>query len=242
MKKSILKVFFILITGALGGMIFQAFILPYLATKEYFKQFEFVKILTEREVNLYPKETVIVRENKALQEAVERVERSVIGVRAQSKQGVILEGSGLILTTEGHVVVLGDLLPKGYDFSFFWEGEELPFEVLGVDKTGSLVKIKVEKTNLPTLPFADTERIKIGQRVFLVGIVFENGKAKKIVNEGIIKTFDEDFIRTNIFEKSSLAGSPLFDIEGNVLGLNTIDKEGKVIAISAKRIQEFTGF
>lgn len=242
MRKIFCKILFILIVGALGGIIFQAFILPYLATQDYFKQFGFVKILTEREVNLYPKETVIVRENRALQEAVEKVERAVIGVRAQSKQGKILEGSGLILTTEGHVVTLGDLLPKGYDFSFFWEGEKLPFEILEVDKIGSLVKLRVEKTNLPTLPFADMGKIKMGQRVFLVGVIFENGQAQKIVNEGIIKTFDEDLIRTNIFEKSTLTGSPLFDIEGNVLGLNTIDKEGKVIAISAKKIQEFTGF
>ena len=113
MRKFILRILFILAVGALGGIIFQAFILPYLATKDYFKQFGFVKILTEREVNLYPKETVVVRENKALQEAVEKVERSIVGIRAQSKQGKILEGSGLILTTEGHIVTLGDLLPKG---------------------------------------------------------------------------------------------------------------------------------
>ena len=226
----------------MGGIIFQAFILPYLATKDYFKQFGFVKILTEREVNLYPKETVVVRENKALQEAVEKVERSIVGIRAQSKQGKILEGSGLILTTEGHIVTLGDLLPKGYDFSFFLEGEKLSFEILEVDKTGNLVKVKIEKTNLSTLPFADMGKMKMGQRVFLVGIIFENGQLKKIVNEGIIKTFDEDLIRTNIFEKSTLTGSPLFDIEGNVLGLNTIDREGKVTAISIKKIREFTGF
>lgn len=242
MRKFILRILFILAVGALGGIIFQAFILPYLATKDYFKQFGFVKILTEREVNLYPKETVVVRENKALQEAVEKVERSIVGIRAQSKQGKILEGSGLILTTEGHIVTLGDLLPKGYDFSFFLEGEKLSFEILEVDKTGNLVKVKIEKTNLSTLPFADMGKMKMGQRVFLVGIIFENGQLKKIVNEGIIKTFDEDLIRTNIFEKSTLTGSPLFDIEGNVLGLNTIDREGKVTAISIKKIREFTGF
>ena len=242
MRRSILRILFILAIGALGGIIFQAFILPYLATKEYFKQVGFVRILTEREVNLYPKETVIVQENKALQEAVEKVERSVIGVRAQSVRGEIIEGSGLILTNGGDVVTLGDLLPKGYDFSFFWNGEKVTYESLEVDKTGNLVRLRIDKKDLLTLPFADMGNIKAGQRVFLVGMIFENGQWQKIVNEGIIKTFDEDLIRTNIFEKSALTGSPLFDIEGNVLGLNTIDREGKVTTISAKKIQEFTGF
>jgi len=242
MRKSILRIFFVLAVGALGGIIFQAFILPYLATKDYFKQFGFVKILTEREVNIHPTNEIFIQENKVLQDAVERVEKSVIGVKAQSAQEKIIEGSGLVLTTEGHVVTLGDLLPKGYNFSFFWEGEKVPYEDLKVDKTGSLVKLRIEKRDLPTLPFADMGNIKRGQRVFLVGVIFENGQAQKIVNEGIIKAFDEDLIRTNIFEKSTLTGSPLFDIEGNVLGLNTVDREGKVTAISTKKIREFTGF
>lgn len=240
MPRFFFKFFFILIAGALGGVVFQALILPYLATKDYFKEFGFVKILTEREVNIYPTDEVIIQENTALQKAVERVDKVVVGVRAQSKQGKITEGSGLILTTEGDVVTLGDILPKGYDFSFFWEGEKLPFKISEVGE--NLVKVKIEKTNLPTVPFADLEKIKLGQRVFLVGIIFEKGQPRKIVNEGIIKTFDENFIRTNIFEKSTLAGSPLFDIEGNVLGLNTIDREGKVITISIKKIKEFSGF
>ena len=113
--------------------------------------------------------------------AVEKVEKVVIGVRAQSNQGKILEGSGLILTTEGHAVTLGDLLPKGYDFSFFWEGEKLPFTILKVGLKENLVQIKVEKTNLPTVAFVDSEKIKLGQRVFLVGVIFEGGKTKKIV-------------------------------------------------------------
>lgn len=242
MRKSILRILFILAVGALGGIIFQALILPYLATQDFFKQFRFVKILTEGEVNLHPTNEIFIQENKALQNAVEKVEKSVVGVRAQSKQGKPIEGSGLVLTTEGHIVTLGDLLPKGYDFSFYLEGEKLPFKILEVDETGSLVKAKIDKTNLPTLPFADMGNIKKGQRVFLVGVIFEKGQPQKIVDEGIIKTFDKDLIRTNIFEKDTLTGSPLFDIEGNVLGLNTIDKEGKVTAISANKIREFTGF
>jgi len=243
MGKFVLKIIFILILGALGGIIFQAFILPYLATKPYFQQFGFIKILTEREVNVYPTETIIIQENKALQEAVEKVDRVVVGVRAQSKLGKILEGSGLILTNEGYIVTLGDILPKGYDFSFFWEGEKLPFQILKVDSKENLVLIKAEKASLPTVAFADFEKIKLGQRVFLVSVVFnKEGKTKKIVNEGIIQSFDEDLINTNIVEKNNIQGCPLFDIEGEVVGLATVDEAGKIAAIPIKKIRQFTGF
>ncbi len=222
-------------------MIFQAFILPYLATKPYFQRFQFIKILTEREVIVNPKETVIIQENVALQQAVEKIERIVIGVRTKTKGGKILEGSGLILTSDGLVVTLASLVPFGSEFNFFWEGEKLPFQILKRDLKTNLALIKVEKNNLPTTGFADLEKIKLGQRVFLLGIVFENEQPKKIVNEGIIKTFDENTIRTNIFEKNILKGSPLFNIKSEVVGLNTIDLEGKVAAVSISKIKEFVG-
>ena len=87
--------------------------------------------------------------------------------------------------------------------------------------------------------------MKLGERVFLVGVIFENQKITslgRVVNEGIVKSFNQDFIKTNIFEKNILKGSPLFDIEGKVLGLNTIDLEGKVIAIPISKIKSFAGF
>jgi len=242
MGKFVFKFFFILIIGALGGIIFQAFILPYLATKPYFQQFGFIKILTEREVNVYPAETIIIQENTALWQAIEKVEKSVVGIKAQSKQGKIIEGSGLILTNDGNMVTLDSLLPKGYNFSFFWEGELLPFQILKVGAKENLVLAKLEKTGLPTVAFADFEKIRLGQRVFLVGIMFEEGKSKKIVNEGIIKSVSEELIETNIVEKSNLQGSPLFNITGELIGLATIDETGQVSVIPVNKIKEFTGF
>ncbi len=85
-------------------------------------------------------------------------------------------------------------------------------------------------------------KLKLGERVFLVGTEFEKQGVKKIVNEGIVKSFDEESIETNISEKNTLSGSSLFDIEGNVLGLNTIDTTGNVISIPITKIKEFVGF
>lgn len=236
MSRTFLKIFFILIIGALGGIIFQAFILPYLATKPYFQRFQFIKILTEREVNVYPTETVVVQENVVLQRTIEKVEKTVIGVQTRTKAGKILEGSGLILTSDGLVVTMADIVPYGSDFNFFWEKEQLQFQVLKRDLKNNLALVKAEKANFPTTGFTDLEGIRLGQRVFLLGIIFEDGNLTKIVNTGVIKAFDKNTIRTNIFEKSVLKGSPLFDIEGNVLGLNTIDFEGKVTAIPINKM------
>ena len=75
----------------------------------------------------------------------------------------------------------------------------------------------------------------------MIGATFENETPSKLVNEGIVKTFDENFIQTNILESGLLAGSPLFNIEGEILGINTIDSKGEVIAIPVSKIRAFIG-
>lgn len=228
--------------GAIGGMLWQATLLPYLAQKPAFNRFWFIKEFQERETIIFPTEEIYIQENAALTGAVENVEKMVIGIRAETKAGKIIEGSGLILTSDGYVVTLADLLPEGSVFSFFLNGQTIPFEILKRDTQKNLALVKLEKQGLPTCGFADFGEIKRGQRVFLVGVIFPNDQPKKMVNQGIIKYFDNGFIRTNIFEKNILNGSPLFDIEGNVLGINTIDLEGKITTIPIPYIQQFAGF
>ena len=240
MIKEIFKIIAILILGALGGLLFQVVVLPYLFTNPYFERFQFVKILKEREIVVNPKEEITITENVALEKAIEKVKDSVVFVRSKSKTGKILEGSGLILTSDGLVLTLADLVPQNYEIKILLEGKEFAPKVL--QRKNNLALLKIEEKNLKTISFADFEKIKLGERVFLIGEIFENQTQKKVVNEGIIKTFDEKLIQTNISESKNLQGSPLFDIEGQLVGLNTIDKEGKVTAISIKEIRQFIGF
>jgi S1-C subfamily serine protease len=238
--KEILKIISILIFGAIGGLLFQFFVLPYLITNPYFERFQFVKILKEREIIVNPKEEITITENVALEKAIEKVKDSIVFVQSKSKTGKILEGSGLILTADGLILTLSDLVPQNYQTKIFLNDKEFVPKVL--QRKNNLALLKVEERNLPTVSFADFEKIKLGERVFLIGEIFENQTQKRVVNEGIIKTFDEKLIQTNISESKNLLGSPLFDIEGQLVGLNTIDKEGKILAISIKEIRQFIGF
>ncbi len=231
MAKNISKIIAVLILGAIGGMLFQAFILPYLINHPYFGNFSFIKNL-KREAIVNPVERIVIEENTALADAFEKVEKSVVGIN---------NGSGLIITSDGLIVTLADLLPKTENYLFL-EKEKVEFEILRKDLKQNLALIKINRNDLAVCRFADLTELKIGQRVFLVGVIIENKIPKKIVNEGIIKIIDENAIRTNIFEKSILKGSSLFNVKGEVLGLNTIDLEGKVTAIPITEIRKFTGF
>jgi len=258
MLKNILKILSVFILGVGGGIFADQILWPYFVERPLFYQYR----LEQSPVYLTERKEIYIQENVALKNAIERVEKVVIGVRAETKAGKILEGSGLILTADGLVITLAELVPRGSVFNFFVDGEQVSFQILKRDLKENLALIKLEKTNLPTVGFANLEKLKLGERVFLVGVIFKNQKITLpgfVVNEGIVTSFDQNSfaepsahltprpalqgsaIETNIFEKSTLAGSPLFDIEGKVLGLNTIDKDGKVITIPISRIRTFAG-
>ena len=255
MFKNILKILAIFIIGMVGGIFADQILWPYFVERPLFYQYR----LDQSPVNVTEK--VYIQENIALENVIEKIEKSIVRVKTETKAGKILEGSALVLTNDGLVVTLAELVPQGSVFNFFVDGEQIPFQILKRDLENNLALIRLERTNLPTVGFADLEKLKLGERVFLVGATppsIEDG-VKKVVNEGIVTSFDQNsfaepsahltprpalqgsVIETNIFEKGTLAGSPLFDIEGRVLGLNMIDKDGKVISIPISQIRTLAG-
>jgi S1-C subfamily serine protease len=235
MIKEILKILAIFIIGMVGGIFAEEIFWPYFVERPLFYQYR----LEKNPIYVTERKEIYIQENTALKDSISKVESSVFLVRTKTKDGKILEGSGLILTSEGLAITLADLVPQGSNFSFFVEGELTNFEILKRDLKENLALIKFEKKNLKTVGFANFEKLKIGERIFLVGKILEDGKVKTIANEGIVKNFDEEKIETNIFESKNLSGSPLFNIEGNVLGINYLTKEGKVISIPVTKIRSF---
>lgn len=222
-----------------GGIFAEQIFWPYFIERPLFYQYS----LEQRPIYVTERKEVVIQENVALKKAIEKVEKVVFGVSTKTKTGKILEGSGFIVTSDGLAVTLAELVPQGGDSTFFLEGKTPSFQVLKRDLKSNLALIKFEETNLPTVGFADFEKIKLGERVFLVGLIQEKGTVtKKATNEGILTVLGETFLQTNILEKTNLSGSPLFDIEGSLLGLNTIDKDGKVITIPVSQIKSFFGF
>ncbi len=238
-KKIIILICSIFLGSLISGLIFQVFIFPYLLVNPYFSKFQFVKNFKEGKIIINTKEEIIVQESVVLEKAIDKIEKAVVGIQTKTS-GKTISGSGLIVTSDGLVVTLAELVPAGGSFSVFIDGEKIKPQILKRDLKENLALLKIEKTNLKTCGFSDSEKVKLGERVFLLGI--DSSILEPIVNEGIIKYFDENNIKTNIFESGSLKGSSLFNIEGDLVGLNTIDSSGKVIAIPIQKIKSFVGF
>ena len=231
MTKNVFKILAVFIVGMAGGVFADKILL-----NRYKAEQGPVYVTEKKEITNY------VQENVALREAAEKAGKTAVAVKSKTKGGAVLEGSGLIVTNDGFLVTLADLAPQGSNFAFYVDGRWPEYQVLKRDFKNNLALVRVESSGLHTAGFADMEKIKLGERVFLAGFDFASTTPQLMVNEGIIKIFNENLIQTNIIETSLTSGSPLFNIEGNVVGLSFVDEQGGVSAIPVSKIREFIGF
>jgi serine protease Do len=237
MFKNILKIIIVFIIGVIGGIFADQILWPYFIERPLFYEYR----LEQAPMHVTEQKNITVLENTALQDAVEIVEKSVVGIRTVTSKGRIITGSGLVVTSDGLIITLAELVPQGQKFAFFVDSKAPNYQILKRDLKNNLALIKLEDNNLSTIGFAEFGSLRFGQRVFLVEAVLKKGDLNKVVDEGIIKTYDQDLIETNISKNSNISGSPLFNIKGELVGLNIVE-ENKVSAVPVNKIREFVGF
>ena len=237
--KNLQKFIVILIMGAVGGIFSTQILWPYFVEKPLMEKYK----IKEAPTYVVQKEEIYIQENVALVQAIEKVEKSVVGIGTETTGGQkFLKGSGLVLTNDGLILTLSTLVSS--DNKVFYNGETIPAQILKRDSQNNLALLKVEKGNLPSCKFADLEKTKIGERIFLVGEKYNANTDAfvKFTNEGIIKNLDEILVETNISEGKFAPGTALFNINGEMVGLNYLSASGEILAIPIQKIREFTGF
>lgn len=90
------------------------FLWPYLIERPLFYKYR----LEQSPVYVTERKEVTIEENTALQDAVEKTEKIVVGVKTKLNSGKVLEGSGFIVTADGLIVTLNELVPQGSVFTF----------------------------------------------------------------------------------------------------------------------------
>ena len=126
MLKNIFQILAIFIIGAAGGI--------WVNQLPWFHQYQ----PGQNTVYITEKEEVIIQENVALVKAVEKAVPVVIAVRTQTQTGKILQGSGLIITSDGLIVTLAELVPRDSDFSFLVDNKYAQFQILKRDIENNL--------------------------------------------------------------------------------------------------------
>ncbi len=228
MKKSFIYLLLIFIFGMAGGIFADQIFWPYFIVRPLFSKYN----LDQQPVYMVEKQETIIKENVALEEAIEKVSKTIIGVRAKTTKG-----SGLAVTNDGLIVTLSSLIPMGQTFNFYLEQEPQQFQILKRDAKTGLALVKLEADKLSVVDFSDVKDLSLGQRIFMVSYCHGqkglDGTART-VSQGIIKFIGNDRIETDIFKTNNVQGSPVFDIGGKLIGIvadNSLDL-AEVIPVS----------
>ncbi len=145
----------------------------------------------------------------------------------QERQSAAL-GSGFIIDEKGIVVTNNHVIQNADDIIVKVNGDqEFKAKVLGADPLMDIAVLQLE-TDEKFIPvaFGDSDKARIGDWVIAIGNPFGLGGT---VTAGIISARNrsiglsryEDFIQTDASINSGNSGGPLFDMEGNVIGINT---------------------
>jgi Do/DeqQ family serine protease len=150
-------------------------------------------------------------------------------VESSLGSGVVVSADGYILTNN-HVVAgetgrisLRDL-PQ---ITVTLADREMPAKIVGVDPATDLALLKVEATNLPTMPWGDSSRLRVAEWVLAIGNPFQ---LNQTVTLGIVSAVGrrnlgvsdyEDFIQTDAAINPGNSGGALVSGRGELVGINT---------------------
>lgn len=142
-------------------------------------------------------------------------------------------GSGFIVSEDGYILTNNHVVEKADEVTVtLLDKEEYQAEVVGTDpKTDiALIKIKPEK-KMPYVRLGDSEHLQIGEWVVAIGNPFGLGHT---VTAGIVSAKGrvigsgpyDDFIQTDASINPGNSGGPLFNLQGEVVGINTAIIQG----------------
>jgi serine protease Do len=138
-------------------------------------------------------------------------------------------GSGFIVDASGIVVTNNHVIADADEISIIMnDGSKFRAELVGVDKKTDLAVLKFKPTKpLTAVKFGDSDKLRLGEWVIAIGNPFSLGGT---VTAGIVSARNRDinsgpydsYIQTDAAINRGNSGGPLFNLDGEVIGVNTL--------------------
>ena len=158
-------------------------------------------------------------------------------------------GSGVVVDQRGYIVTNNHVVEGATSITVsIPDGRSFDATLIGTDPLTDLAVIKIEGSNLPTVDFGDSSKLKVGEWVVAIGnaLALEGGPT---VTAGVISALGRsieaesgwtlyDVIQTDAAINPGNSGGPLINLEGEVIGINTakiaaVEVSGVGFAVSA---------
>ena len=149
-------------------------------------------------------------------------------------------GSGVIISSDGYILTNHHVIDKASEIIVkLADGRELVAEVIGSDSRTDVALIKISATGLPAAKLGRKKPAKVGEWVMAIGSPFGFDYSATV---GIISATGRSlpkenyvpFLQTDVAINPGNSGGPLFDLDGNVIGVNSMiySKSGGFMGLS----------
>jgi serine protease Do len=136
-------------------------------------------------------------------------------------------GSGFIISADGYVLTNAHVIDGADEITVrLIDKREFKAKAIGADKRTDVALIKIEATGLPVVKMGDPNKLKVGEWVLAIGSPFGfdntvtagivSGKGRSLPQENLVP-----FIQTDAAVNPGNSGGPLFNMRGEVVGINS---------------------
>ncbi len=136
-------------------------------------------------------------------------------------------GSGFIISGDGYVITNHHVIKDADEIIVrLSDRREFKAELVGSDERSDTAVLKIEATNLPTVKLGQSSNLKVGEWVLAIGSPFGfdhsvtagivSAKGRSLPNESYVP-----FIQTDVAINPGNSGGPLFNLDGEVVGVNS---------------------
>ncbi len=141
-------------------------------------------------------------------------------------------GSGIVVRQDGHILTNAHVVDGADKITVrFQDGRSFPAKVTGIDRRSEVAVVKIEGEGFPVARIGDSGKSRVGEMAIAIGAPFDldysatfghiSAKGRsEILNRA--ELMDQDFIQTDASINPGNSGGPLINIEGEVIGINTI--------------------
>ena len=165
-----------------------------------------------------------LRQDDPMYEFFRRFQIPMPDAQPTPRQGL---GSGFIITSDGTILTNAHVVADASELTVkLSDRREFKGKVLGVDRRTDIAVVKIDAKGLPTVKFGDPSKLKVGEWVAAIGSPFglENtvtagivsAKSRSLPDEGYVP-----FIQTDVAINPGNSGGPLFNMAGEVVGINS---------------------
>jgi serine protease Do len=136
-------------------------------------------------------------------------------------------GSGFIISADGYILTNAHVVESADEITVtLTDKREFRAKVIGSDKRTDVALIKIEASGLPRVTLGDPAKVKVGEWVLAIGspFGFENSATAGIVSAKGRSLPQENFvpfIQTDVAINPGNSGGPLFNLKGEVIGINS---------------------